>query len=515
VRASYPQIRGWSALKIGPHRDKQPRAATLAAATVLVVAWCALAYLIASGGGSLTAAVGLAVTPAVLVFVAIEFGDARGVDASSRLSLAVVLGLPLLMVFVQGNRATLEAQALFALLVGLLFANLQSERRAEWLKLAGPTCLLGGLLGLALVVSYVASGVSGASEAGPLASLLMASAFFVMPALIVDRPGKVEWVVALLLVASMLQVAVVTAQASGLTAGLPGPLSVLDIARWHDPSSVLAGGEGAGRFHGTFGDYELLAEYASLVTVLGVGLSIVSRRRSLRVLGVLCSVGAVVTGVFTATRAYPLAVAIGLSVLMLLLLTDRVRGRAASVVRVGAVAVLLIAAVYAVVPDNVREIMLGRFAALEVTGPNVFNRGAMFDAWLRLATRMPPLGYGAQMLRTIQAGYTDVVVTSPHSLYFWVLLTAGIPGLAALIAAIGSHLFAQVKAYRSGADLPHAWSGVFLAVFAAWLANEYKIDCVRSPLYVDWLMFLWGTPLALSAASRLHDDALERSEEAP
>jgi O-antigen ligase len=467
---------------------------------VLVGAGCGLAYLIAGHGNGLMVAIGIAVAPAVLALVAFDVRNIRTADASSRLSVAAVASLPLLMVFVQAYPwATLPLQSLFALVVVLLFASAQAERRAEWLKITGPVRLLGALLGLTLALSYVASGVSGLGDAASLISLLLASAFFVMPVLIVDNLSRFEWLLAILLVVGASQVAVVAAQAAGLTNGLPAPFSALDaVAHWAtspytaDPI----------RYAGTFGDYEALAEYASLVTILGIGLCAVSRRRSLRVLGVLCSAGAVVTGLLTATRAYPVAVAIGLGVLMLLLLTHRSRDRAAPAAKVAAVAVLLTAGVFTLVPDAVRENMFGRFGALEVTGPNALNRGLMFDAWMRLAMRMPLLGYGARMLETIRTAFygADFVIAYPHSLYFWILLTAGIPGLVAFLILIGALLVALVRVYRANVGPSRAWSAVFVAVLAAWLANEYKMDCVRSPLYFDWLMFVLGMPLALFAA---------------
>jgi O-antigen ligase len=157
-----------------------------------------------------------------------------------------------------------------------------------------------------------------------------------------------------------------------------------------------------------------------------------------------------------------------------------------------------------------RENMFGRFAALELTGPNALNRGLMFDAWMRLAMQMPLMGYGARMLDTIRAGFPGFAIVSPHSLYFWILLTAGIPGLFAFLALIGTLLVAQVRGYRANAGTYRAWSAVFIAVLVAWLANEYKIDCVRSPLYVDWLMFVMGMPLALFAVLPVRTEDIRR-----
>jgi O-antigen ligase len=497
---------------IQPNRNSDSSAWAWVAVVGLTIAYCAaLGYLIVRGGNTLILAIGVSIAPVLLAIFVVELRNAGTVGASSRVMVAAVASLPLLMlVYLQGDLiavvVVLAVQAFLAVLVIVLFANLSAERRAKWLRSTPALRPLGALFGLTLVLSYVASGVSRPSQGAYLISLLLASAFFVMPVLIVRDLDQFEWLVAVLVVVGAIQVAVVAAQAAGLADALPGPLSVLSTARWGGP----IGAGGPNRYPGTFGDVELMAEYASLVTVLCIGLTAVSRRKSLRALGVVCAAGAVVTGLLTGTRGYVLAVAIGLGVLILLLLsTPRSRGRvrAAPVVRVIAVAVLLVTAVYTLVPDAVLQTIVGRFAKMELTGSSAFNRQEMFVVWMRLAEQHPLLGYGDRMLDTIRASYPGPAVQSPHSLYFWVLLTAGIPGLVAFLLFIGALLFGQVRIFRTNGGPTRAWSAVFIAVLVAWLANEYKIDCVRSPLYVDWLMFVFGMPLALFAVSP------ERTEE--
>jgi O-antigen ligase len=157
--------------------------------------------------------------------------------------------------------------------------------------------------------------------------------------------------------------------------------------------------------------------------------------------------------------------------------------------------------VYGLVSDDVRLGTISRLADLQLVGPNLLNRGLLFDVWVEMAGRMPLFGYGGRMLDTIRSGFPGYFVESPHSLYFWTLLTAGIPGLAALALLACCLFMVFVRICRSEGDSERMWGAVFVAVLVAWLASEYKIDCVRSVLYVDWLLFVLGMPLAFAAAS--------------
>ena len=91
----------------------------------------------------------------------------------------------------------------------------------------------------------------------------------------------------------------------------------------------------------------------------------------------------------------------------------------------------------------------------------------MFVVWMRLARQHPLSGYGSRMLETIQASYPGPPVQSPHSLYYWVLLTAGIPTLVAFLILIGALLVEQVRIYLAGAGPYRAWSAVFIAVLVS------------------------------------------------
>lgn len=471
------------------------------AGAAILLAWAALASLVAKQ--SLLTAAALAIAPAVIAVVATDVMGVRGVHGSSLLASAAVAVLPLLMIVVQSAKVLLLVQGAFGVLVVLLVASLGSERRDEWARQARLVGVLGLVFGVVIALSHVSSGVRGLEEAAKPVSLLLAAAFFVMPLLIVDGSERFERLIGLLLVVSVLQVVVVVAQSAGLTASLPGPLANLDLARWHDPlsaTSVEGAYGGTGRYTGTFGDYELLAEYASIVTILGTGLFVISRHKRLRLLGLACAAAAVTTGVFTGTRSYAIAVVIGLGVLLLTIPTDRPRTRLILTGRVAAAVVLLVGTLYTVIPDSIRDVVFERFTELTTTS-DMLNRGYLWISATRAVARMPLLGYGARMadaLRVAGSGF-GFRIESPHSLYFWVLLTAGIPALAALLLLVAGLAATYVRALIREQGEHRRWFAVFVGVLAAWLANEYKIEAVRSPLYVDWLLFVMGMPLALLA----------------
>jgi O-antigen ligase len=95
-----------------------------------------------------------------------------------------------------------------------------------------------------------------------------------------------------------------------------------------------------------------------------------------------------------------------------------------------------------------------------------------------------------------------VNVATPHSLYFWALLTYGWLGIAALTWLVVVLVARVVRAYRSrGSPQLSAWGGIAMAALFCWLLNEAKIEFVHSALTIDMTCAILALVPALSAAS--------------
>ena len=464
-----------------------PRPRILAAVAAIVIAAAGVGYLVAGGGAGLSAAAGSAAVMLLASVLMLEMRSARAQSVIAAVPWAVVLCLPLLRLVLTDGRSIIVAQSLFLAMTAVLVVSTEAGQREKWfapsLSLAVPALVLM----LALITAYLYSGFADSSGLFAAAGLLFATAFFVLPAGLVDTTDKLEWAVALLVIGSLPQMLVVAGQASGVIDSIPG-LSALGTATWVGSDVVLGGG----RYPGTFGDVELLAEYSTLVTVLGIGLAVVGRRRALRAMGIVAATAGIVTGWLTGTRGFVVGVAVGVLAFVMALLAARSRAFGRIAARLLVVAAVLVLSAYLLVPPEARSAMSARFSELTMEGPNAMNRGHMFSMWWRIAAQSPWFGYGSNMLQVIRNEFLRFYPQSPHSLYFWLLLTGGILLLCSFVWFMAALLFRLGRAALVGEPALRLWAAVFLAATVAWLANEVKIDAVRQVFYVDWLMFLLG-----------------------
>ena len=439
---------------------------------------------------------GVALMLAIFMFESVGKPAERAVPVVPWL---LVLALPLVGLFARSDVAILVVQMAAAGAVLWLLMGASTEElelvKASCQQLAVPGAVLTGLF----VLAWINSGLGGAPGAEFAASLMLSTVFLALPALLLARARRVDWQTRVawaalaLALAGLLQLPLVIAQSHGMLSGLSGTFSEL-------AAGGATSGEGVGRYWGSLGDYELLAEYAMIVMLLGAAVTVVSRKMSLRVLGSVAALGALATGLLTSTRGFVVGAAIGLVVLTLVLLSGGVAGTARRVLQIPLLILLLAGVVLAVLPSQVWQGNLARWTE-PLVGPDAFNRGLMFTAWMRLAAQSPVFGYGSQMLAVIRNGFMDYLVASPHSLYFWVVLSAGVPALLAFLWVLGVIVFRSLRAAFRGDPALRPWAAVFVAVLVAWLANESKIDATRQLPYLDWLMFIVGLSLAVSAAA--------------
>jgi hypothetical protein len=412
----------------------------------------------------------------------------------------LVVGLP--FVWLLGERWVLLTQVAVCGMVVMYLAVLSRSARAIAVRRVMPVLIPAGLLAGTFALSYALSQSLSKTDLYGLAQFVSAPAFVLLAGIYCRSWNDLELLVEMILLAVVVQLPIVLAQAFGLTNALPGPLRQLSAQAFggtlSSPTIAVAGGSSAMgfvfRFPGSFGDYELLAECAGLALVLSVGMIVFGLGSRSRLQLLAAALSALCVGWFTGTRSFVVASAFAVVVLMVMAVLMS-GARFKRVMRFAAGAIFLGLALVLVLPREVTSGLLSRFLLSDVSlsGPDAFNRAGLFKTWWELAQKMPWSGYGTRMMAVVQAAHPSFVLKSPHSLYFSVLLTAGWFGLAALICLLTAVVVSAVLAARSqGSAMSRYWGAVFLAATLYVIVNEVKIEFLRVPFYTDLIFLLFG-----------------------
>lgn len=448
------------------------------------------------------ASLAVALLPWLVVAAGIEI---RRVHAGRRSAVVplVVVGLPFLHVVLPSPTNIVVAQAAVLVAVAFSFAILAPEQRVAALRRSLPVLVPVGLVVGLVVLGYLGSYLDGGGpprlpyNLDPYfpANLAAASSCVVLAGIWVDSLAGLERLVSWIVVSGIVQAGVVLAQALRLTNALPGRLQALGTSTLISPVTGGRTDAVAGRYGGSFGDYELLAEFSVIVVILCVGVVTFDLSPSRRVLYLIGIAAAGACGIMTGTRAFAVGAAIGIGVLVLGASFQPDSGRTHSLQRLAASVVVAAAAIVLLVPSQQVSAFVGRFdlADASLTGSNPINRGDLYRAAFRAVHGMPWTGYGARMMDVFQAQFPNYLVRSPHSLYLTALLIAGWGGLAAVIVLAVALLAMAVATSRSRVSRPcRRWGVVLLAVVVFWIADESKIEFLRYPFYVDFTFLLLG-----------------------
>ena len=255
------------------------------------------------------------------------------------------------------------------------------------------------------------------------------------------------------------------------------PTHASPLVRNYDSSTLVA------RFVGSFGDYELLAEWMALAILASIWLSMTSTslRQRYGWLASLLPLGVVLLA--TGTRS-ALVLLMPMAVLLILFTAPRLRMRRLNAVAlVGGVVAVAVAIVgvaalsgQANVLDRLLSIKWGGSFADAVNRSSVWvpftARGDFREHWL--------VGNGLPFP-------FDVVGTYPHNLYLFTIYTIGAIGLSLFAVALG--WLVVVLMIRSTRDGRQAPARLLLVLAAFVLLDESKIELTRLP-QTTWLA--WG-----------------------
>ena len=420
----------------------------------------------------------------------------------------LVLVLPFYSLAIPDHRFELLMQA-SAVLAVAYYVNLmkRSAVRAAFARVRPiliPATVFAGFVGL----SYVLSPRLARADVYSVFNLITGVAYIALAGIYCRSLRDFERLIRFLILAAVLQLPVVVAQAMGWASALPGGLSALDPAEYGGALADSLGVSSAVvRYPGSFGDYELLAEFCGMMLVVCIGMLMFNLTGRSRPTMILAAIAISVTGWFTGTRSFVIVALGGLLVLSAFALLQGGHrftrlGRLAAILGFVAGAALLI------IPDSLRRGFIERISTTSFTGTYAFNRAELFTAWLDLAKRMPWQGYGPRMPEMLPVAYRGFDGNWPHSLYFTALLTSGIMGLLTLIWMMATFVYLAVSTALAKVPTRHAQWGAVMAAAALYLvANEAKIEMVRLVFYVDIVFLLFGM------VSSLHALALEDRRE--
>lgn len=424
-----------------------------------------------------------------------------------------LLGLVLVVPLAHLAFASFATQAVFLAVVACYLFVLKPAERIAAIRRVRP--ILPFLLAFVLLVAF--SYFFSMVDASPapwvvlnddpffIWSFLLGTAFALLPGVVCRSIQALGWMVRALFAVALLQGVVVSLQLVGIADRLPGSWAQINASQSAKIVGTVLSAD-ALRYVGTFGDYELLAEFSSIVFIIALGVAVFRLLPSGQVVATITAIVACGTGLLTGTRSAVVSMALGVLVLLVSGLVLQ-RGRKLRwVLRAGVVAVVSISVLYFAVPGSSLQAYYTRLMSSRISGfgAQTFNRGLFYSTGFAAAKDMPPLGYGMRMMAEFDSHLpAGGVVRSPHSLYLDALLIAGVPGLIALAALVLRllQLTWRMTFSRHSATF-NRWGSVLLAATVIWAMTEMKVDFIRFPFYIDMTFLLLGLIAAAYSLGR-------------
>lgn len=244
----------------------------------------------------------------------------------------------------------------------------------------------------------------------------------------------------------------------------------------------------AGRFSGSLGDYELLAEFYGAVILLCLTAIFFDTSRMWRTVSGFLLVLSFVILLATQSRG-PIVVLCLLTPVLILISAFRFResaGKILMLVFVGALALGASVGALSATP------LFARFSSVQLGGSleSILNRASVWE-------------YFTQLPKFVDSGLTgngfdypyEEIGTYPHSLYLWLLWSGGVISLIFFGLMISLLLWNLAR----GISLRHSASLSAAAMFVYILLDEVKIEAART---APTVCFLWVVLSLAILASR-------------
>jgi O-antigen ligase len=244
------------------------------------------------------------------------------------------------------------------------------------------------------------------------------------------------------------------------------------------------------RYGGMFGDYELLAEYLDITALLCVGMSLFASSLKERFFALLSLAFVLTAGFYTGSRTFVLGLGIGVAVILFLMI---IRLGFSKILRnFLIIASMLVLAILYLSTQGIFSGYIARFQNTQLGLSNFNTRTVVWTISFSLMERIPFTGYGAWM-KDLFMSNAHGLYDSPHSLYFWMFLTAGYPGLIALFFLVLAPTVWILRALSNKySKIDYPWAIAFMGIWVFWIGNEAIIEFTRYPFYMNIVFFLLG-----------------------
>lgn len=370
----------------------------------------------------------------------------------------------------------------------LYWAKLSAFAKADFIKRVSPITLITATFLISISVAYFLSGSLENKDKSFLIDVLGAVSYTYLACIYCSSLGNIKKIIWLLIFIGVIQLPVMIAMSRGWTESLPGPLSVLSVQSYGGVASDFS--SSAFRYPGLFGDYELLAEYLDVMILFCIGIALFSFSSKERFIAILAAILMVIAGFYTGTRAFVASLAVGVAVLIILSIIRFGFGK--NLLKLLGIGILLVFIFYWMSTLDVFQGYITRFFATDLSAGYFDTRETVWTTSLAMMNHLPFTGYGAQLSNLFDViGNGDFL--SPHSLYFSMILLAGIPGLIAVsILVLTPFLWLGRIIYNKKSKQIYAWAIVFLSIWTFWVVNEIKIEFIRYGFYMNFIFFLIG-----------------------
>ncbi len=417
-----------------------------------------------------------------------EFRKTESTHKPPLLVVLLVVTLPFQSIFLTSYPLKAAAQLLILFVIFYFWLKCSQQIRYEYFRKIKPLIFPTGVFVFSFFLSYFFSSKIENKDWSFLLNLLGAVGYTYLACFYCNSLENIKKILWVFIGIGVIQLAVMFAMGCGWTEGLPGALAILSNRSWGGFASDY--GTNALRYPGTFGDYELLAEYLDMMVLFSIGIFFFSSSRRERMLSILAACLMIAAGFYTGTRVFVVGIGVGLVVMSVLFVIKPIFWKKlANILMIG---ILLISVLYLLSTQEIFRGYFDRFLNTDLSSGYYDTRNTVWSVSFDMMQKLPITGYGTQMMEIFDM-IGRGVYASPHSLYFSMLLIAGYPGIISIIIMICTPFLWMLRIlFNRTMKQYYAWAIVMISVWSFWAVNEIKIEFIRYAFYMNIVFFLFG-----------------------
>lgn len=427
----------------------------------------------------------------LVIFLVILIYELRWNQSYNRPSLLVpllVLAIPIQRIFLSTLFMQVASQLLILLVIFFYLTIYSSQARYDYLRKIRPLFFPTIAFAFSILLSYVVAGGLDVKLWANILYILGSIGYAYLACIYCNSLENIKKILWVFVGIGIIQLPIMYAISQGWTGSLPGALQELNKYSWGGVASPF--NTTAFRYPGTFGDYELIAEYFDILVLICVGFFMFSSRKRERVFSILSMLIIITAGFYTGTRTFILGIGIGLVVMgFFMTIKLGIKKYLGYLLIFGIFLGLIIALLSS---DSIFGGYINRFLNTSIGSGNFDSRTDVWTISILLIHKMPFWGYGASVMELFNATANRIFL-SPHSLYFSMLLRSGYPGLIAILVMIFAPIFWMVRILFNNTNKTYyAWAIVFLGIVIFWMINEIKMEFIRQVFYMNIIFFFLG-----------------------